>query len=281
LVHFPDTVAHTDFLESHRAVQWQAEPDASGGALLTLEYPVLAFGVGIVPVPGFDVFVEPSGGRATGAPLPGGSFVGPWSEAPASGARALRVPRRGVWVNPVFTPEELEAGIQPMPSADVVGPSWHRPSLLAGLGFLAVLVFLLLRATTAWVGRRLGVDGEGARTWTPEASRRHALAELERLRAEGLAASGRTHELYTRSSGVVRQYVSRLRPEYGADLTSSELMRRLDDAERSAEQVSLAREMGAAEVVKFGRLRPAEDAADEHLRALRAWVEGPGASTSS
>jgi hypothetical protein len=284
VVHFPDTLARTDFLESHRPVAWAAEPDLSGGAVVTLEYAVLAWGVGTVPVPGFDVFVQPiDGGAVEAPPLPGGSLVGPWSEAPSAGdpaVRPLRVPRRGVWVNPVFTPEQIEAGAQPMPSADVVGPSWHLPSVLAGLAFLAALTILLARGAPGWLGRlrASGAARDGYR-WTPESSRRHALDELDRLGQEGLAASGKMLELYTRSSGVVRQYVSRIKPEHGVDLTSSELMSRLDEGADAGVRVPIVREMGTAEVVKFGRLRPGRDVADEHVRSLRAWVEGTGAST--
>jgi hypothetical protein len=278
VVHFPDTVARTDFLESHGPVRWQAEPDASGGAVLTLEYSVLAYGVGVVPVPGFDVFVSPSGDRATGTPIPGGSSVGSWDDAPTSGAaylRPLRVPRRGVWVNPVFTPEQIEAGVQPMASADVLGSSWHWASLLAALVFGGVLAAVLVRSAPAWLGPLRGGSSPASERWTPDASRRHALAELARLQEEGLAASGRVHELYTRSSGLVRQHVSRVNPELGSDLTSSELMRRLDITAPAIRHAPLSREMLTAEVVKFGRLRPEQRVAEGHLAALRAWLEEP------
>jgi hypothetical protein len=248
--------------------------------VLTLDYPVLAFGVGVVPVPGFDVFVQPAPGHAAGDSITGGSVVGRWDDAPTAGTaylRALRVPRRGVWVNPVFTPEQIEAGVQPMPSADVVGSSWHRPSVLAALGFLGMLALLLARAARTRLARLRRVDRDsGGERWTPESSRRFALDELDRLGEEGLAAGGRMHELYTRSSGVVRRYVSRVWPEHGVDLTSSELMSRLDETPSPA-QAPMVREMGTAVVVKFGRLRPGRDAADEHLRSLRGWVEQSGA----
>ncbi|MEQ1856341.1 MAG: hypothetical protein ABL963_07720 [Longimicrobiales bacterium] len=278
LVHFPDTLARTEFLESHTPVRWEAEPDDAGGATLTLEYQVLAYGVGMVPVPGFDVFVGPVAASSDGAPIPGGSTVGAWGTAPTSGPaylRPLRVPRRGVWVNPVFTPEQIEVGVQPMPSADVVGSSWHWPSVLMGLGFAGLLALMLARAAPDWIARLRAHAGgpDGTTRWTPESSRRHALDELARLRAEGLADDGRTHELYTRSSGVVRTYVSQVRPQHGADLTSSELMGRLDETAGGPEKAPLVREMDVAEVVKFGRLRPEADAAEEHLRSLRTWVE--------
>jgi hypothetical protein len=276
VVHFPDTVARTDFLESHSRVRWQADADGSGGAVLTLEYPVMAFGVALVPVPGFDVLVGPAPQGAQGAPLPGGSLVGTWDDASTRGEaalRPLRVPRRGVWVNPVFTPELMEAGVEPRASADVLGSSWHWPSVLVGLVFAGALVVLLVSATRDWRRRRKAEPSALGARWTLESSRRRALEELARLTDEGLATSGRVQELYTRSSGIVRTHAARVSSEYGPDLTSTELMSRLEHARQVAASAQLSTEMRTAEVVKFGRLRPASEAAVEHLHSLRAWLE--------
>ncbi|MSR21379.1 MAG: hypothetical protein EXR91_10480 [Gemmatimonadetes bacterium] len=279
VVHFPDTVATTEVLESVGPVRWSAEPEPAGGATLTLAYPVMAYGAGMVPVPGFDVFVSPSGGGGEGALLPGGSVVGAWNAAPTRGAayvRPLRVPRRGVWVTPVFTPEQVEAGIEPMPSADVLGSSWHWPSAAAGLLFTSLLAVVVVRTARARMEPRARSARDGT-PWTPQASRQHALAELDRLLEEGLHANGRTHELYTRSSSVVRHYVKRLNPEYSAAFTSSELMGRLGARRTNRhESAALFEQMGTAEVVKFGRLRPGSREAEAHVRSLRAWVEGSG-----
>jgi hypothetical protein len=57
IVHFPDSVARTEVLESHGPVRWEAREAPGGGALVTLTYPVIAWGAGVVPVSGFDVFV--------------------------------------------------------------------------------------------------------------------------------------------------------------------------------------------------------------------------------
>ena len=279
VIHFPDTVATTEVLESFGPVRWSAEPEPAGGATLTLVYPVMAYGAGMVAVPGFDVFVSPSGSGAEGARLPGGSVVGAWDAAPTRGAayvRPLRVPRRGVWVTPVFTPEQVEAGIEPMPSADVLGSSWHWPSAAAGLLFTSLLAVVVVRTARAWMELRARSGRDGT-PWTPQASRQQALVELDRLLQEGLHANGRTHELYTRSSSVVRRYVERLHPEYSAAFTSSELMGRLGThGTNGYESATLFEQMGTAEVVKFGRLRPERREAEAHVLSLRAWVEGSG-----
>jgi hypothetical protein len=279
VVHFPDTVATTEVVESYAPVSWEAEPDPTGGATLMLAYPVIVYGAGMMPVPGFDVFVGPSPAGAPGSPLPGGSVVGAWEDAPTRGdvyVRPLRVPRRGIWVNPVFTPEQVEAGLQPMAAADVIGASWHWPSVLVGLFFAGLLVVVAARALRAGLGpsSRWALAAPGGTPWTPEASRRHALDELDRLREEDLPAKGRTLELFTRSSGIIRSYVERLDPSYGADLTSSELTRRLQERANERDRSILFGEMRTAEVVKFGRLRPEGEEADTHLRSLRTWVDG-------
>ena len=275
-VYFPDTVASTEVLESHAPVRWDAEPASDGGATLLLTYPVIAYGAGLLGVSGFDVFVRPAGDVPGGAPaLPGGSFVGAWSDAPVRGGedvRPFRVPRRGVWVDPVFSEEELDVGVEPMPSADVVGASWHWPSIALGMLFAAGLVTV---GTRAWrsqaTGRRRGAS---ARVWTPAESRRDALEQLDRLLGEKLPSVGRMHELYTRSSAIVRRFVRRMDSELGADLTSSELMGRLEGRTNGSRGTALFREMGTAEVVKFGRMRPGEREAEAHIRSLRDWVEG-------
>jgi hypothetical protein len=281
IVHFPDTVARTEVLESHAPVRWEAEDAPSGGALVTLTYPVIAWGAGVVPVSGFDVFVSPyRSPPSDAATLPGGSFVGRWDDAPTRGGdyvRPLRVPRRGVWVTPVFSEEQMEVGVEPMSAADVVGASWHWPSVALGLLFVGALAALGLRAV-----RRAA--GAGARqtsvVWTPSASRLEALEQLDGLLAEGLTARGRTLELYTRSSAIVRRFVGRMDPRLGADLTASELMGRLHTRAHASGNgrrgSALSREMNAAEVVKFGRARPGAEEAETHLGALREWVAGCG-----
>jgi len=275
-VYFPDTVASTEVLESHTPVRWDAEATPDGGATLLLTYPVIAYGAGLVGVPGFDVFVRPAGRGAggDGHALPGGSFVAAWSEAPlreGEDVRPLRVPRRGVWVDPVFSEEQLDDGVEPMPSADVTGASWHWPSIAFGLLCVAELAAVAVRTwRSRSPGRRRGLVG---RVWTAAECRRDALAQLDRLLEEDLPSSGRIHELYTRSSGIVRRFVGRMDSGLGADLTSSELMGRLAGRTNGSRGSGLFREMGTAEVVKFGRMRPGRADAEAHIRSLREWVE--------
>jgi hypothetical protein len=278
VVYFPDTVASTAVLESHAPVSWAAEA-TNGGATLTLTYPVIAWGAGLIPVPGFDVFVSSSAPAAADAPpLPGGSHIGAWNDAPIRGGervQPMRVPRRGVWVPPVFGEAQMEVGAEPMPAADVVGSSWHWPSIALGLLFAAALVALGVRE---WRHAVQQAEGRGGATWSPAASRRDALDQLDALLAERLAAAGRTHEHYTRSSAIVRRFVGRMDSALGADLTSSEVVGRLRGRTNGSHGSALFREMGTAEVVKFGRARPDAVEAEKHIRSLREWIAACGDS---
>lgn len=280
-VHFPDTLAATESIESLAPVTWSAEPAADGGARLTLTYPLIAFRAGNVPVPGLDVVSAPAGSLDGLERLPGGSGIGPWSDAPlgvGSGGVPLRFPRRPVWVTPALTPERLQAGVEPMPAGDVVGSSWHWPSVgLALLSSMALLGVVVSAARTriAARGPRSGSHGD-----TLEDARLAALAELDRLLAMVPRDEQHMRDLYTRSSGAVRGYVERLDPAWGPNLTSSELMTVLDRHAHGGSVHTLVAEMDAAEVVKFGRWRPEPPTAEAHLRALRHWVAESGGSAA-
>jgi hypothetical protein len=273
-VYFPDTLPATVNMESASSVRMEAGTSSDGGATVTLTYPMIAFGVGPLPVPGFDVLVAPRGDGAEGAELPGGSMIGAWSDAPSrAGSGALtRIPRQAVWVAPVFTPQDLVQGIEPMPPNDVVGGAWNWPSLALILLFSSVVAVTLVSTTREWL-TRAGGGGVPYEDPTLEALRQRALRQLDALLAEGVPTDDRLLDFYTRSSGIVRSYVEAMDREWASSLTSGELMVRL--RERSGEEAAgrLPAELGTAEVVKFGCLRPGRDAAEEHWRALRGWVE--------
>jgi hypothetical protein len=235
----------------------------------------MAFGIGELPVPGFDVLMAPRGDEAAvGAELPGGSVIGSWSDAPRGpgAATVTRVPRQGVWVEPVFTPSDLMGGIEPLPPNDVAGASWSWPSLALALLCSSVLVVTL--ASTA--RSRLGERTSQAAPLSLEARRAHALRQLDDLLAADLHEDGRMLEFYTRSSGIARGYVEAMDRAWAPSLTSSELMGRLRSRAGDGASGDLPAQMGTAEVVKFGRLRPDAYAAERHCRALRDWIEAPG-----
>jgi hypothetical protein len=277
IVYFPDTLAATVNLESAAPVRTRAEPTEDGGALLTLTYPVMAFGMGTLPIPGFDVLMAPRGDQAGVEVLPGGSVVGLWTDAPlrAGSVGLTRIPRQAVWVAPVFMPADFIEGIDPMPANDVAGGAWNWPSVALALLFSSVLAVTLVSTTRTWLTHSEG-RGAPAEDPTLEALRQLALRQLDDLLADGIHVEGRLLDFYTRSSGIVRRYVEAMDRDWAPSLTSGELMGRLDERWGEEAAAGLPIELGAAEVVKFGRLRPDNTAAERNWRALRDWVDASG-----
>ena len=86
VVYFPDTVPSAFGLESFRAVDWESEAFGDGG-ILTLIYPLIAFQIGLVPVPGLDVFIGPATGTE-GPSFHTGSVIGEWNGVAADSGLA-------------------------------------------------------------------------------------------------------------------------------------------------------------------------------------------------
>lgn len=278
-VYFPDTIPGTDVVESHGPVRWKAEP-VSGGAMLRLTYPLIAFGLRDVRIPGFDVLVGPA---TRGESLPGGSFVGAWGQAReaghASGVLAT-VDSRFVRVASVFQLEAVLAGVGPMPARDVLGASWNTSSLV--LAFVSSCV--LIASLVAMLRKRLRSRALRARASPAVApalgdAKHEALNELDSLLARGLHTAGRTLEFYTMSTGIVRRYAERLDARWRTALTSTELMLELQTHGGSIPVGELSGEMNRAEVVKFGQLRPEAEVAEAHWRAVREWIEKTASGT--
>ena len=291
-VFFPDSIEPGNGLESFQPVRWEAQPVEGRGADLTLTYPVMAFSVGIVSIPAFEVFVGSAGTRAVGGAeadrrLPDGSVVGSWRDVYGAGGvdeslMRLLVADQRVWVTSVLLLDDIANGLEPRPAADVIGSSWNwstlsalilRATLLAGVVTIAV--------RNSLVERTLALEAAAAGAAPPRRSRwREALDELDRLIGLGLHTEGRMEEFYTRSSGVLRVYVESLDRAWGPHLTSTELMAELERRGNGGGVPDLLSAMQTAEVVKFGRLRTDQGAAEKHWRALRKWVLDSGGDDS-
>ncbi len=271
IVYFPDTLPATVNVESAARVRVETVPDG-GGATLTLTYPMMAFGAGELPVPGFDLLMRVRGDEGGVLELPGGSATGVWDEAPRqAGSRLTRIPRQGVWVVPVLTPTVLAEGVEPMPPNDVAGANWSWPSLTLLILCGSLLVVTLVSTTKGFIDQAAG-RSHPTRPPTPAERRRRALDELEALLDEGLHREGRLLDFYTRASGIVRRYVEGIEGSWPSSLTSTELTARVRSRLGDAKAGSLPTELASAEVVKFGRLRPDADTAERHGRALRDWI---------
>jgi hypothetical protein len=282
-VYFPDRLPATETMESRGPVRWEAEA-ADDGALVRLTYPLIAFGLGNVPIPGFEVVIGPVNRAAGAASLPGGSVIGTWDQVPASDdASTLRasVAPLEVRVASVFELEGVLAGVGPMPAADVLGPDWGSSSVVLVLVSSSALIVMLVWVTRTRLLSRAGGDGSSVTVVSPlEAGRRAALEELDGLLALGLHTNGRAREFYSMSSAIVHRYVELFDASFSPSLTSTELMRRLRIHRTDRWVEILTSEMTSAEVVKFGRLRPDVAAAEMHWHAVRRCVEESGGQRS-
>ncbi len=273
MVYFPDIVPSTGDVESFSPVDWRARRGPDGGATIELRYELIPFGMGNIALPPIDVITMPLEDDAHGEDIPGRSIVGVWEERQPTVRYTRSITLPTIWVEPVYSSDDVVAGMSPRGPEDVVGFSWSWPSMALFLVFSMVIGGAVVTTTREWLADR----AEPAPVPPPgpiplDEARKQALTEFDRLLAAGPYPAERAHELYEESSGIVRGYVERLDPEWGPELTSTELMDRLKG--RSPEGAVLAAEMQTAEAVKFGRLRPHAEPTAEHLTVLRSWLAG-------
>ena len=157
------------------------------------------------------------------------------------------------------------AGIEMKGLKDVWGPDriWWPWLLAALLALIALLVYL-------WWRRRK--RGAAPVVIVPSAPAHEiALARLDALRRSDLLARGEMKRYYDELAETLRRYAAAIEPEWGVDLTTSELTHRV--RARDASLLDVIRILGSADLVKFARARPPVDLADRDLDAARAWIE--------
>ena len=264
----PDSIVAAGF-EPVAPVEWSATQVAAGGVELTVTYPLIAFDVGPVEVPEFEVFTASASEAGSAGLTEPDATLGSWTALQTGGSvpsiRMHVVPARELWVTSAFGVDDVAQGIQPRPPADVVGGNRDWPATLLMLGFGVVLLSVVTLSTQEWRQRNDRVSNELA---DPRAA---ALLALDQLLAEGAHRSGRMRDFYARSSEIVRRFVEGLSHAWGPSYTSSELMASLSRLSDGNEDLVV--EMLEAEVVKFSTTRPDESTAERHWRVLRTWVE--------
>ncbi len=159
------------------------------------------------------------------------------------------------------------AGIQPEPPKDVLGANrllW--PILLALVLLLALLVFAWWR----YRKRRPRPQEEVKALGSP---RDLALEALDRARNAGLVEAGAMKEFYSLVSEALRQYLDRIEPRWGADLTSSELAGRMRGMADEVDVAAVVTVLGEADLVKFARRSTTADDALAKWSMARKWVE--------
>jgi hypothetical protein len=268
----PDSVEGTGF-EPLGAVEWSTSTLAGGEIELSVVYPLIAFDVGSVVVPDFEVFTgRRDESEAAGLSVPG-AVVGSWSgfrEAPAAlaSARVASVPERSVWVASVLVVDETTGQLVPRPAADVWGANRHWVSTLLMLVFALGLLGAVAAAVREWRG------GDAGRAVPDVDPRVRALIALDELLASGLHGQGRTKDFFTESSTIVRAYVEEFDASWSRAWTSTELMRGLSTRVPGSEAPEgIVNAMARAEAVKFGGARPDLTEVEAHWRVLRDWIE--------
>ncbi|HEX7243826.1 MAG TPA: hypothetical protein VF263_26300, partial [Longimicrobiaceae bacterium] len=142
--------------------------------------------------------------------------------------RDLRVPLRVPFVRSVLPADT--AGVEPRGPKDVIGRRWDPR--LALIALAAVLGLLLLWVAVSrlvrWIRRRRAPE--------PVDPRARALAALDLARP--LVERGEWRALHTRTSGALREYLGALSPRWGADLTTWEVVRALEEDRVDADEAS-------------------------------------------
>lgn len=169
--------------------------------------------------------------------------------------RSYRVPLRLPIVQSVLP---TEGDVLPKPPKGMLLPAVNQfPWWLLALVAAAVLGGLII-----WWLRR-------PRKVVILDPREEALASLAEIEREVGAPVDRR---YASVSRVLRRYLGRVEPAWGEDLTTSELLRRIDrdDFDRRA----LATLLQQADLVKFAALARTEEEAAAFLVAAREWIAG-------
>jgi hypothetical protein len=270
----PDSLEGSGF-EPFGPVEWSEVDAAAGRTVLSVTYPLLAFDLGSIAVPEFEVFAaRRNESEAAGLSTPG-ALLGSWDafrQAPASApsARLASVPEQRVWVATVLALDDLTQQLAPRPAADVWGGDRQWAASVLVVVFALALAAIAAASVRAWRASA----GVGGGRGTPEvAPRSGALIALDELLATGLHVDGRTKEFFTRSSMIVRDYVETFDSDWDRAWTGSELMSALAATMDAGACDILVTEMRLAEAVKFGGCRPDAGMAEAHWRAVRDWIE--------
>lgn len=105
-----------------------------------------------------------------------------------------------------------------------------------------------------------------------QSPRQNALRELERVRALGWHREGRSDDFYASSTDAIRTFAHEIEPTLTTALTSSELVRTLEERWGQEETAALAAVVESAERAKFGSWAPDPEEAERDWTALRDWV---------
>ncbi len=237
---FPDSLPLAGDVEQAGRRRETADELPDGGRRITVVYPLSAWRPGPVALPAVSVrLAGPGGERTVEAALP------------------------ELTVRSILPSEA--AGVLPRGLKDVLGASrtlW--PLVLALLvGIVAVGGVLYWRRR----GREAPLPAV-----PPIPPRELALAALDRARELGLVEAGRYKAFYSLVTEALRAYLAALDDGWGAELTTTELLGRVERVMLPEVRAGLARLLRSADLVKFARRRPTPAEAIAAWEAARAWV---------
>lgn len=218
--------------------------DADG--TIVARYRLVAWQTGPAEIPPLRVQISPPGGNE----------------------RLLTLPLPAPFVRSVLPADT--AGVRPRPARGILSAAFPLRWLLAALAALLIAGWGLwrLRRRPESLARTSDppLDPPDPRAW--------ALAELERARSLGLIETESWTHFYALTSGAIRGFLAGGSIELGAELTTSELVRRLHEEGADAVQAQrLATLLEEADLVKFARLLPAAEEAERHWSGAKSWVE--------
>lgn len=272
----PDTLVPTDAVESVGPGVWSEVPAPGDSVEIRATYRVIGFREGWAELPSLELGIRPA--PAAEAEREGGIDDAAGAVAGSAGGIERRVIHLGaVEVAPYLPMADPGAGdgapeFAPRPPADVLGGEWSLWQLLAvGIASIVAIAVAGVVIIPRWwaaggatmVARLLGR--------TP---RQRALRELDRILSLGWHRDGRMADFYASSTGTLRRFAERIDPAWGAALTTSELLARLQERWGPDGFQPLASTVAVAERVKFGAYRPSADAAERDWGMIGDWIRG-------
>lgn len=267
-VYLTPELATTEVFEAAGAGSWLLERAPGDSVDISATFPVVGYEPGRFDLPSLELWLRPDpalhpDGELSAAVQP----VEPQMALLDTEKQMLQLGTAEVVAYPPLNEEDAE--LVPRPAADVVGGSWSLWSLLAG-GVMAVLGIggIRMAAERGWRAA-MGLFLSRVRGQSP---RQNALRELERVRALGWHREGRSDDFYASSTDAIRTFAHEIEPTLTTALTSSELVRTLEERWGQEETAALAAVVESAERAKFGSWAPDPEEAERDWTALRDWV---------
>ncbi len=268
----PDTLVPTAAAASAAPGEWRTEPAPGDSTDIVARYPVVGYREALIEYPWIELGFGPAGPGDDGAAVRSASEAGAATGVELD-TRLLRL--GGVTLEPLAPASDGLTGLSLRPPAGVLGADWSPWFIVAAsLGGLLVLLGGGLAGSRWWRSTLAPALAQRQK----KDPRRLALQELDRIRDSGLHRNGRIELFYRSTTDTLRSFLRELEPDWGPDLTSTELMTRLDERWTAAELERLASAVATAERVKFGRHLPSPEVAEGDWAVVREWIrEAPEA----